>query len=507
MAKGKRYEGGTSPKLNMKKVLAVIIALAVIIMAIVGIGKMIATNGKLDEKNVANAYFPVYTDGKWGVINSKGEIILTPEYEEAIIIPDNTKDVFLCTYDVNYENNTYKTVVYNSKKQEIITGYDTVTPLENYGSSNTLWYGTDVLLVSKEGKYGLVDFNGKELLACEYDSIETLKGVKSSFVTKKDGKLGLVDNIGATVLENEYQAIKPVSDKYENGYIVTNADKKMGVMAKGKTLVEVKYEDIKSIYGDGKYIVKEEGKWQLIDTEGNIYLKDQFDEVITVHGENVILQKDKKYGVSTLSGETEIEPKYEEMSYSFDNNYIYKENGKYGIMNIEGQVLLNPEYDTLIYRAEAGFFEGTKNNSANTDFIAQDIEVKVSGILSELNITNGYMKIRTEGEYKYYNFKFEEKTSRELLTTNTLFLDKKDGKYGYINKAGVVVVDYIYDDAREQNEYGYSSVKKNGMCGCIDSKGKEVITPAYQLENSAIIEFINKWHRGEDLNLNYYTDQ
>ena len=76
-----------------------------------------------------------------------------------------------------------------------------------------------------------------------------------------------------------------------------------------------------------------------------------------------------------------------------------------------------------------------------------------------------------------------------------------------INKAGVVVVDYIYDDAREQNEYGYSSVKKNGMWGCIDSKGKEVITPAYQLENSAIIEFINKWHRGEDLNLNYYTDQ
>ena len=507
MAKGKRYEGGASPKLNMKKVLAVIIAFAVIIMAIIGIGKMVATSSKPDEKTVANAYFAVYTNGKWGVINSKGEVILTPEYEEAIIIPDSKKDVFLCTYDVNYENNTYKTAVYNSKKEEIITGYDTVTALENYDSSNTLWYGTDVLLVSKEGKYGLVDFNGKELLACEYDSIETLKGVKSSFVTKKDGKLGLVDNIGSTVLENEYQAISPVSDKYENGYIVTDENKKMGVMTRGKTLVEVKYEDIKQVYGDGKYIVKEDGKWQLIDAEGTIYLKDQFDEVITVHGENVVLQKGKKYGVSTLSGETKIELKYEEMSYSFDNNYIYKENGKYGVINAEGQVLLNPEYDTLIYRTEGGFFEGTKSGSANTDFIAQDFAVKVSGILSELNITNGYMKIRTEGEYKYYNFKFEEKTNRELLTTNTLFLDKKDGKYGYINKAGVVVVDYIYDDAREQNEYGYSSVKKNGMWGCIDSKGKEVITPAYQLENSTIIEFINKWHKGEDLNLNYYTDQ
>ena len=59
----------------------------------------------------------------------------------------------------------------------------------------------------------------------------------------------------------------------------------------------------------------------------------------------------------------------------------------------------------------------------------------------------------------------------------------------------------------EQNEYGYASVKKNGMWGCVNQKGKVVITPAYQLENNSIIEFIGKWHLGEDLNLNYYTDK
>lgn len=48
-----------------------------------------------------------------------------------------------------------------------------------------------------------------------------------------------------------------------------------------------------------------------------------------------------------------------------------------------------------------------------------------------------------------------------------------------MNKAGIVVVDYIYDDAREQNEYGFASVKKNGMWGCVNSKGKQVMTPAY----------------------------
>ena len=45
------------------------------------------------------------------------------------------------------------------------------------------------------------------------------------------------------------------------------------------------------------------------------------------------------------------------------------------------------------------------------------------------------------------------------------------------------------------------------MWGCVDYKGKVVITPAYQLENNPVIEFIGKWHLGEDLNLNYYTDK
>lgn len=40
-----------------------------------------------------------------------------------------------------------------------------------------------------------------------------------------------------------------------------------------------------------------------------------------------------------------------------------------------------------------------------------------------------------DDEYKYYNFKFEEKTASSLLTSNTLFLSKKDGKYGFVDNA------------------------------------------------------------------------
>lgn len=507
MSRGRRYNAD-KPKLNIKKVAAVIIVFAVIVMGIVGIGKLMNSDVKTQEKTVANKYFAAYTDGKWGVINSKGEIIIDPIYKETIIIPDNSKDLFLCTHEVDYKKNTYKAMALNSKSEEIITGYDTIQALENYDSDNNLWHENDVLLVSKEGKYGLVDFRGKELLKCEYDNIEALKGVKSSFLTKKDEKVGLVDNIGATILENIYQEIKPISDKYENGYIVIDKDKRAGVINRDKTVaVEVKYEEVKQLYGDGKYVVKESGKWQIVDGEGNTYLKDKFDEVISINGNNVIIKKEKKCGIITISDETKIALKYEDISYAFEDNYIFKENGKYGIINLEGDTVLKPEYESLIYRVDEGFFEGSKTNTADTDFIGSDFKVKLSGILSEINTTDGFMQIRINGEYKYYNFKFEEKKSQELLNTNTLFLDKKDGKYGYVNKEGIVVVDYVYDDAKEQNEFGYCSVKKNGMWGCINSKGEELITPAYQLENNLIIEFINKWHRGEDLNLNYYTDK
>lgn len=502
---GRRYNRNEK-KLNIKKVAAVIIAFAFIIMMIVGSTKLLTRETSVEEKAVATKYFAAYTNGKWGVINSKGETIINPQYDETIIIPDNLKDVFVCTYNVDYANGTYQTKVINSKNEELIKGYETIEVLENYDSSNNIWYENDVLKVSKDGKYGLVDFKGKELLSCEYDTIEALKGVKNSILISKDGKYGLVDNIGATLIDVNFNKIEPLSEKYENGYIVTSQDGKKGIINHNKTIaLETKYEDIQKNYGDGKYIVKENGKWQIVDSQGNTYLKEKFDIVKSINSENVIVKQKNKYGIAKLEGTEKIKAEYVDISYAFGENYIAKKDKKYGIINLEGQTLVNFVYSSLIYNKEAGFFEGSKQNSVESEFIGNDMQVKLTGILSEISIELGYMKLRTDGEYKYYNFKFEEKTNIELLKSNTIFLSQKNGKYGYVNKEGIVVVDYIYDDAKEQNEFGFASVKKDGMWGCIDTKGKVFITPAYELQNSPVVEFIGSWHRGEDLNLNYYT--
>ena len=169
-------------------------------------------------------------------------------------------------------------------------------------------------------------------------------------------------------------------------------------------------------------------------------------------------------------------------------------------------MLLEPKYSGLIYRETANFYEATKADYTS-DLLDTDLNVRLTGIVSNINTDDGYMIVRVGDNYKYYNFKFEEKQSKEVLKDNTIFLSKKDEKYGFVDKNGIVVVDYIYDDASEQNEFGYASIKKDGLWGCVDSAGKVKMAPSYQLEKNVLVEFIGKWHLGEDLNLYYFTDK
>ena len=86
-----------------------------------------------------------------------------------------------------------------------------------------------------------------------------------------------------------------------------------------------------------------------------------------------------------------------------------------------------------------------------------------------------------------------------------MFLRKQNGKYGFVDKDGNVVVDYQYDDATDQNDYGFAGVKKDGKWGSIDANGKIVQEPIYNLDNYLLVNFIGRWHIGEDLNMNYYN--
>ncbi len=504
MSKGRRYE---EPKLNIKKVFAVIVAIIVVIM-FVFVVKGILSQNKKQGKIASKDYFAIFKDNKWGVMDEIGDIVIDPSYQEMIIVPNSKNDIFLCTYDINYDLGTYKTKVLNSKNQEIFTEYEQVEAIQNKDENNNLWYEDDVLMVKKNGKCGTISFDGKVLLPCEYDEIVAIEGIENALKISKDGKYGVADKEGKIIVKPEYMDVTNLGKDNKAGFIVKNSEEKYGILDFSSNVVlEIKYDEITKVYGNDLYVVKQEGKQVLVKKDGTEVLNSGFDEIIAIlkNAENgVIYKKQNQCGVMKLNGEIALDSSYEDIKEAKSGILIAKKDGKYGIIDLEKNQKVEFKYNLISYDEKADLYIA-QDEEFNNEIMDNTYTVKLSGILVDLDDEKGYLELRQNDEYKYYNFKFEERSTVDLFSSHTLFLSKKNDKYGFVDKEGKVIVDYVYDDATEQNAYGYAAVKKDGKWGSIDSKGNIVQEPTYNLEEYLKIDFVGRWHLGKDLNMNYYN--
>ena len=147
MGRGKRYN--PEHKLNIKKVIAVIIAFLVIIMFVAVFIKLMQPKAETTEKKVAMAYYSAFTNNKWGIIDSSGNTVITPSYDEMVVVPNKDKAVFIVTYDVDYTNGTYKTKAVNEKNEQLFSTYDQVEAIQNYDQQNNIWYEKSCLRVKR----------------------------------------------------------------------------------------------------------------------------------------------------------------------------------------------------------------------------------------------------------------------------------------------------------------------------------------------------------------------
>ena len=171
-----------------------------------------------------------------------------------------------------------------------------------------------------------------------------------------------------------------------------------------------------------------------------------FDEVKEINEANIVIKKDKKYGIINTDGEEKVKTQYDDLTIASGEYYIAKKDGQYGVIDLSGQTKLEFRYKNLSYIKTANIYIGD-TEGAQSDFLNDVFDIKTQGILSKMDTDKGYMRIKQAGEYKYYNFKFEEKKNTEVFPKNTLFLTKQNGKYGYINNKGEIVVECQYDDA------------------------------------------------------------
>ena len=422
-----------------------------------------------------------------------------------IIIPDNEKDVFITITEVDANAGTYKTKVLNKRKDELFKDYDLVEAIDNYDSAQFLWYEENALKVKKDGKYGLINYSGDKILDTKYDDIYSLKGTKNSLIIVSGENVGLASCVGDVIIPAEYKEIKAAGEKYSDGYIVVNAEGKQGLIGEDKKVVlEPIYDEVMAVSGNGMHVVKEDGTLKILNGEKDTVLDSDFDSVVQISGDYLILKRGEVQGVLNTSKEEVIPFEYESLKSIGNNAYfIAKKDGGYGVIDNQNNIVLDFKYDYIKQRKDTDFIEADVD-TLQTEIYDKEMNLKITGIISAVNTEKGYIYVREGEELKYYNFKFEEKEAKDFFTNHTLFLSKKDGKYGYKNANGDLTVDYIYDDAKEQNEYGFCAVKKGSVWGCLNKDGNIVLKACKDLEKNLLIDFIGVWHLAEDLNLYYY---
>lgn len=91
----------------------------------------------------------------------------------------------------------------------------------------------------------------------------------------------------------------------------------------------------------------------------------------------------------------------------------------------------------------------------------------------------------------------KKETQNKTIDSNSLFPVIQNGKWGYIDKTGKIVVEPQFDEAWSHTE-GLAGAKIRGRWGYIDKRGKIVVEPQFNnifgfSEGLAAIETGGKW--------------
>ena len=544
-----------------------------------------ARSYKVEKVSTYN-YFVLKTNDLSGVIDRSGNIVIDATYDD-VIIPNPGKPIFIC-----YEGEQSK--VLNERKEEILNDYQNVEPIRLQNITSDLMYEKSVLTYKQDGKFGLINFEGKQITKPIYESIEGLPYKEGELLVKKDGKYGVINIKGNKLIDIKYDKISVdgyyTSDegyKY-SGYVISNTTEegyRYGyINYDGKLLLEPEYNELSRVLGvddkenvyilcakNGQYgIIKNDEqlilneyqsieydesnklftlekskKYGIADLNGKIIVPTEYNQIditgiylyaqnsqgITVYdtsGTQANINTDvailntgnekykiridnsegTKYGVINDKGEQVIEEKYNYLEYLFDNYFIVSnDESKLGVIDDDDNVKIDIKYDSLQKIDGTNIIKAITNADNVTKLYSKNM-VEVCNMANAIITTeNNYIKISNDTDVKYFDKEGKELKNTEVYPNNTLFTNKVDNKWGFVNKEEDTVVEATYDKVTEFNEYGFAGIMKDSKWGVVDSKGEIVLEPTYTLNKNTTPHFIGKYYRVEyGFGEYYYTD-
>ncbi len=269
----------------------------------------------------------------------------------------------------------------------------------------------------------------------------------------------------------------------------------------------IKYEDVQPYFQGNICKVRNDDKYGFINIEGIEILPCKYDTVAFVMGDLIKIDEeeivyddcwdsllyvklDDKYGLINFDGK-EIAPcKYDDLTLFTEYRYLFKTelDDKYGMINFEGKEIIPCKYDDFIIVEEDGF-DVIKSKSNDKYGLIRINAAQLYGegfkivegkeilpcIFDELEMDDWEMvKVQNNDLWSYYTIdgtqvtEFYEDVEYYYDMDSPLFAAKSNGKWGYINTDGDVLISFVLDYAGKPHEDGTASVKYNGQWGELD---------------------------------------
>lgn len=460
-----------------------------------GSGQTLIQSDSTIQSVVSNLYQYSY-DKKYGLINSKAEIIAPASFDyissdsySAPVVTrndkqgilrkdDNTQQLLVSKYydqlqeaytedktleqlrmpdseeeayseeasaEAAYDEAAYDEAAYaedeiiiDATEEVIVDAEDSELELdENYNFQDTLF------IAKNNNRYGLIDSYDQVRIPFLYDDIQLSSNI---LLVKKDQKYGLLTTHNETVVGVLYDNIETMYDAEDDLiYKITQGEQQGIINSVGEKLYPLSPYQIvdDSENGISRYtIIGSNGKYGLLnDNASSILIPAEYEKIDReLSNKNIIAQKNGKKVLIDTFGQVipiDLSP-YTEISDldATDNLLVTDNSARQGVINSNGKVLIAPKYDAVT-AIPLGYY---------TDDSKTYYMIELDGYYGLLD-TSGKTIIRpkyTDMSPLYY--------SAYLRVSDSKF-DSETIKVGLVDDKGRVVKSFKYD-AIEENYYG-----------------------------------------------------
>ncbi|MEM6965131.1 MAG: WG repeat-containing protein [Bacteroidota bacterium] len=446
------------------------------------------------KQAISETLLPVKLNGKWGMMNTKGKIVITPRYDAI----GTFKEFGYATMQRNGRIgllNQYGQEVIAPKFDDVkvldsllfgvldeqewaVMNVDGQIILSNDYEQVRIWESRFIGF-KKDQKWGVASIDGKILTPAKYDELEWLSGF---FQTKIANKLGLLSLEGEEIIANESDEIKA----HSSDLVFFRKNKRWGaVNKKGQLIFRPSFQSFfnlsdnfikliansriflysveqEKIITEGQYatyytfskkyvLVKNNRKLGLIDWLGKEVLGVKYDEIHTFNQDQFRVNINGKWGVVGTYDREVVSLEYEYIAPAKYNIGVVKQNGKLGIINGKGQPQVAPKFDTIEVERE-------KAKAAQAGLFTALIFDELGNLKSEDQFEN-HRTLKIRGKKKNNTSENPNDASDYQLEKFEWYYDASQDKWGLRKlEDGSVHIEPVFDWVQPHRDVNYTLV-------------------------------------------------